>query len=242
MNKKTTQPDIFGQAISDFFYGKDTEHISVYSDDFDNDHIPLDYLFRDFGEMPLIEQTALQHCSGKTLDVGCGAGSHSLYLQNSRNLEVTGIDISPKGIDICQKRGLKKVICLDFYTLKDEKFDTLLLLMNGAGIIGKLKNMTHFFTQIDTLLAPGGQVLLDSSDLHYLFEQDEDGGIWVDASDGYYGELCYRIGYRHEVSDQFDWLFVDFQTLQFAAESNGFSCELLKEGTHYDYLVRLARA
>lgn len=239
MSKNNTNPDIFGHAISDFFHGKDTEDITVYSNDFDNDLIPVDYLFREFKEMPPLERAALERCNGKILDVGCGAGSHALHLQDTKNFTVTGIDISEKGIEICQKRGLKDARCEDFFQLKNETFDTILMLMNGSGIVGKLSNLEPFFKQLKTLLAPKGKVLIDSSDLSYLFEQDEDGGVWIDASQGYYGELHYQIGYKNEISEKFDWLFIDFETLRFAAESNGFACKLLQEGDHYDYLAEL---
>lgn len=239
MSKLNNNPDIFGNAISDFFHHRKPENIIVRSSEFDDDEIPVEYLFRNFDEMPSLEKAALKRCRGKILDVGCGAGSHSIYLQEEKNLEVTAIDISEKAIETGKLRGLKKVCSEDFFQLNDEKFDTILFLMNGIGIVGKLTNLERFFQKLKTLLAPNGQVLLDSSDLSYLFEQTEDGGVWVDASKGYYGELEYKIAYKNEVSKPFHWLFIDFQTLKFASETNGFKCEMLQQGKHYDYLARL---
>ncbi|GAA4279156.1 class I SAM-dependent methyltransferase [Aquimarina mytili] len=230
--------DIFGAAIKDFYNQEYTEDIVVQAPDFDDDIIPIPYLFRTYSEMPIIEQKALDLSYGKVLDIGCGAGSHALYLQNEKKLVTTAIDISEGAIEICTKRGVTKAIVQDIFELKNEKFDTLLLLMNGSGIIGKLSNIDRFFTHMKTLLNPGGQVLLDSSDISYLFTDDE-GGFWVDASAEYYGEMRYALKYKSQQSDWFDWLYIDYNTLQNAANANGFLCELLFEGENNDYLARL---
>ena len=230
-------PDIFGQAVLDFYHQNQPENIIVHSEDFDDDEIPTDYLFRSYKEMPLLEQKALQLANGKILDVGSCAGSHSLYLQQ-KNKEVKAIDVSKGAIEVCQLRGVKTAEVQDFFNLKDQKFDTILMLMNGSGIVGKLKNLTHFFTHAKTLLKPDGKILIDSSDLRYLFEEDEDGGIWVNPNQ-YYGELSYSISYKDKTSTPFDWLYIDFNSLQLAAQSNGFTCELIAEGEHFDYLAEL---
>lgn len=236
MNKK---PDIFGAAIKAYYHHQDKEDIVVHSPDFDDDVIPVDYLFRNFKEMPPLERTALAKCSGKVLDVGCGAGSHALYLQNTRKMEVTAVDSSQGAIEVCKMRGIKDARTLFFEDLTEEKFDTILLLMNGTGIVGKLKQLDNFFQKLKELLASNGQVLIDSSDLSYLLDPDEDGGVWVDPSEGYYGELSYRLSYKGETSEAFDWLYLDFHSLDLAAHKNGFQCELVQKGEHYDYLARL---
>ena len=230
-------PDIFGQAVLDFYHQNQPENILVHSEDFDDDEIPTDYLFRSYEEMPPLEQKALQLANGKILDVGSCAGSHSLYLQQ-KNKEVKAIDVSEGAIEVCRLRGVENAEVQDFFNLKDEKFDTILMLMNGSGIVGKLKNLTHFFKHAKTLLKPDGKILIDSSDLRYLFEEDEDGGIWVNPNQ-YYGELSYSISYKGDTSTPFDWLYIDFNSLQLAAQSNGFTCELIAEGEHFDYLAEL---
>lgn len=211
----------------------------VHSPDFDDDIISLPYLFRSFKEMPLLEKTALKHCKGKVLDVGCGAGSHSLYLQENKKLKVVSIDISEGAVEICKNRGLKDVRNISFEDI-NEKFDTLLFLMNGTGIIGKLEKLDNFFKKLKKILHSNGQVLIDSSDLSYLFDKDEDGGIWINAAEGYYGEIQYKLSYKKEESDYFDWLYLDYNSLNLAASKNGFSCTLLQEGKHYDFLAKLS--
>ena len=120
----------------------------------------------------------------------------------------------------------------------DERFDTVLMLMNGTGIIGNLDNIGQFFERLKTLLQPEGCVLIDSSDLRYLFEE-EDGSIMIDLADEYYGQLDYQMQYKDVVGEPFDWLYLDFNTLAYYAEEYGFCAELVAEGEHYDYLARL---
>lgn len=232
MNNKNN--DIFGKALSDFFYEKDETDIIVHSPDFDDDVIPVSYLFRNFREMPKIEQKALKECHGKVLDVGCGAGSHSLYLQEKKKLEVTAIDTSEGAVEICRLRGVKDAKNLNFFDLKDQKFDTVLMLMNGTGIVGNLKNLNSFFRHLALLLKPGGQLLIDSSDLSYLQDDDDE-----DFGNKYIGELQFQLSYKGEKSESFDWLYIDFDSLKHIANYNNFDCELLKKGPHYDYLARL---
>lgn len=225
--------DIFGTAIKAFYKENDPTDIIVHSPDFDDDIIPIDYLFRAFEDMPGVEQKALDLCRGKVLDVGCGAGSHALFLQNERNLDIKAIDTSPGAIEIAEIRGVKETVCQDFYEIENEKFDTILMLMNGSGIIGKLKNLNLFFEHSRTLLNEGGQILMDSSDLIYLFEDEKP------DLEKYYGELEYKLSYKNAESDYFDWLYIDARLLEEKAKEHNFRCEIIQKGEHFDYLAIL---
>jgi len=230
--------DVFGKAITDFFEDKYTEDIVVQAPDFDDDSIPLPYLFRTYKDMPAIEQKALELCSGHVLDVGCGAGSHSLYLQNQKKLKVTAIDISQGAVATCQKRGINHALTQNVHDIKNNKYDTLLFLMNGSGIIGRLSQIDTFLSHLKTILNPKGQILIDSSDISYLY-QEEDGGFWMDMNATYYGEMKYKLKYKSFETDWFDWLYIDYNTLQNAALYNGFECKLIVTGTNNDYLAQL---
>ena len=232
--------DLFGKAILDYQTNNAPEDLITETTISEEDEMSVAYLFRSYDEMPQMEQKALQLAKGKILDVGCGAGSHSLSLQNERNLDVTSIDISANAIQACVLRGLKNAKVQDVMTLENEKYDTILLLMNGAGMCGKLKNIPNFLLKLKSLLNPGGQILLDSSDIIYMFDDDEDGGKWIPSKSEYYGEIVFNISYKGEKEKPFDWMFIDYNTLQNAALDNGFQCELILEGEHYDYLAKLS--
>lgn len=232
--------DLFGKAILDYQTNNAPEDLITETTISEEDEMSVAYLFRSYDEMPQMEQKALQLAKGKILDVGCGAGSHSLSLQNERNLDVTSIDISTNAIQACTLRGLKNAKVQDVMALENEKYDTILLLMNGAGMCGKLKNIPNFLLKLKSLLNPGGQILMDSSDIIYMFDDDEDGGKWIPSKSEYYGEIVFNISYKGEKEKPFDWMFIDYNTLQNAALDNGLQCELILEGEHYDYLAKLS--
>ena len=237
--------DPMGAAIYDYYKHGHAGVLKVYSSDFDEDEIPVADLFRSKDEMPELEQIALDLADGDILDVGAGSGCHSIALQ-SMGKKVKAIDISPLSVEVMKARGIDAVHVNLYDPEFKEKFDTILMLMNGTGIIGSLENIPVFFARMKELLAPDGSILIDSSDLRYLFEE-EDGSLMIDLADDYYGQLDYQMEYVN-ASDKglegikgepFDWLYLDFDTLAFYAEENGFRAEILAEGEHYDYLAKL---
>ncbi len=232
--------DLFGKAILDYQTNNSPEDLITETSISDADEMSVAYLFRNFAEMPKIEQKALTLAYGKVLDVGCGAGSHSLYLQK-KGLDVTSIDISKNAVKACELRGLKNVVLKDVLDLDaNHKYDTILLLMNGTGIFETLENCSKYLLKLKSLLSENGQILIDSSDIIYMFDEDEDGGKWI-PSDGYYGELTFTVHYKGETEDTFPWLYLDYNTLQNACIANGLQCELVLEGEHFDYLARLSK-
>ena len=229
--------DPMGAAIYDFHRNGSADVLKVYSSDFDDDEIPVADLFREYEEMPYIERVALDMADGKVLDVGAGSGCHSLALTKAGK-ESVAIDISPLSVEVMRERGVDARLVNLYDESFAEKFDTVLMLMNGTGIIGTLENMETFFTRIRQLLNPDGCVLIDSSDLRYLFEE-EDGSLMIDLADDYYGLVDYQMQYKDVLGEPFDWLYVDFDTLAYYAEENGFKAEMVANGEHYDYLARL---
>ncbi|WP_348799865.1 class I SAM-dependent methyltransferase [Flavobacterium adhaerens] len=230
--------DLFGKAILDYQTNNNPENLITETSISEEDEMSVAYLFRNFNEMPIIEQKAIELTKGRVLDIGCGAGSHSLIIQNDKNLDVMSIDISEGAIHTCKLRGLNNTKVQDIITLENEKFDTILALMNGTGIFGTLKETPKYLQKLKELLNPNGQILIDSSDLIYMFDEDEDGGKWIPDT-SYYGELTFNIKYKNENEEPFPWLYLDYNTLQNVAFANDLKCELIQEGEHYDYLARL---
>ena len=261
-----------GRAIAEYWKTNKADRLRVFSPMFEEDEIPLTTLFRSYEDMPEIERKALDIAEGRILDVGAGAGCHSLALQE-RGLDVTAIDISPLSVKTMKERGLKKVLEQDFFTLEGQameqrepssllewpsrdrvrrsQYDTILMLMNGIGIVGTLERMPKFFKQLDKILAPGGQVLCDSSDISYVFEDER---LWVgDGTSGmegmidipnemdYYGEHSFRMQYKDTIGEPFNWLYIDADTLRQKAGRCGYEVELVAEGEHYDYLARITK-
>ena len=228
--------DLLGQAILDYQIQKTPVFVNTCTNITDWDELEIAYFFRAYKAMPKLEQNALDKCTGKVLDVGCGAGSHALYLQQ-KGVDVTAIDISAHAVETAKKRGVKQAFQQDLMTVS-EKFDTILLLMNGTGIFQTLAQTSAYLQKLKLLLNPGGQILIDSSDLIYLFDEDEDGSKWIPYDGKYYGELNFTLQYKNQ-EESFPWLYLDFNTLQRACLANELSCELIVEGENYDYLARI---
>ena len=235
MNSKM---DPMGRSIADYWKNKKADRLRVFSPMFEEDEIPLTTLFRQHKNMSKIDQKALNMATGKTLDVGAGSGCHSLVLQE-KGFDVTAIDISPLSVETMKGRGVKKVIKQNFFTLEGQ-YDTILMLMNGIGIVGTLERMPEFFRRLDKILAPGGQVLCDSSDISYIFV-GEDGMIDIPDDMVYYGELSFQMQYKDTIGEPFDWLYIDADTLKEQAAKNDYIVEIVEEGEHYDYLARITK-
>lgn len=236
----SSEHDPMGNAIIDYHRSGKASKLRVLSSMFDEDEIPVEYLFRTFSNMPILEQKALQMVSGKVLDIGAGAGCHSIYLQKM-GVHVTALDISPLSCSVMLERGLEDVRCTNIF---DERFvgkyDTILMLMNGIGIAGYLQQIPSLLSRLELLLNNEGKILFDSCDLRYVYEDDE-GFFNKNTFDGYYGEVDYYMKYKRIVGNQFNWLYVDFDTIQKIALKCGWKCELVENGKHYDYLAKLTK-
>ena len=232
MNSNTNfENDPFGHAIHDYISGNETPDILVRSELCEDDIMPVSLLFRSYEEMPEPEKIALSKCRGHILDVGAGSGCHSFWLIEN-DFEVDAIELSKGAVDYHLSKGLKSRY-VSFFDLKDERYDTLLFLMNGIGIGGMLNRLEETLTQAHKLLNDNGKVICDSSDLKYLYEDDE-GGYWINLNVEYYGEYDYQMQYKNTVSEWFKWLYVDFDTLKNYAEKTGFEIvKLYDEDNHY---------
>lgn len=232
--------DPFGQACFDYLRGNKTARIKVYSDIAEDDHIDVAYLFRNHSSMPPLEQQALTLAKGRILDTGGGAGPHALWLQQQGH-DVTAIDSSPYCVRTMQERGIRNVVLNSVMDYEPEqKFDTILLLMNGLGMAGKVDRTDQFLQKLHSLLNTGGQVIGDSSDLSYLYTETP-GAMDMMPKHKYHGEIVYRMKYKNIRSDAFPWLFIDKNLFKEKAENNGFRFELLAEGEHFDYLCRIEK-
>lgn len=236
--KENKGGDPIGKGILDYAENRRPGDIIVMSDICDDDIIPLEVLFRKFDEMPELEQIALEECEGKVLDVGAGAGAHAKYLRELE-LDVQCIDISAGAVENLKEMEFP-ARQINFFDLKDEKYDTILMLMNGIGIAGKLSNLEKTLLHAKSLLTPNGKILCDSSDIKYLY-QDEDGSMWTDLNSEYYGNFRFKMKYKGEIGPWFDWLYVDFDNLFQAAKKVG-----LKASKIYDvedhYLAEITLA
>lgn len=230
--------DLMGEAIWDYYHDNSPEDLLTETTISDLEVMSVTYLFRGLEKMNLIEKKAMEVSLGKVLDVGAGAGAHSLYLQNEKKLDVTALEISLKSSEICQLRGIKKVVCLPLLDFPEEKFDTILLLMNGTGIFGKVDQVSTYLNKLYNLLEDDGQILIDSTDLVYMYNELNGLDLPIDR---YYGEVEFTVYYKGKKQKPFPWLFIDFNYLKSLANRNGFKAEKIKQ-VGSAYLARLKKS
>lgn len=223
--------DPIGKAILDYAITNKPDDIIVSSEICEDDIIPIEVLFRTIEEMPDLEVTAIQNAKGKVLDVGAGAGVHALEMKKN-GCDVLAIDISKGAVEHLKNKQLN-CLQINFFELKNQKFDTITMLMNGLGIAGSLSNLENTLLHAKSLLHPDGKILCDSSDIKYLYE-DEDGALWVNLNSEYYGNFRFQMSYKDEKSPWFDWLYVDFDTLFNTASKIGLKAtKIFDQGDNY---------
>lgn len=230
--------DPISLGVFNYHFHRDNAPIFIHSDDFDTDEVLPSYFFRTYQAMPKVEQQALQLAKGRILDVGACAGCHSEYLQK-KGMQVTAVEQSERCCKVMQNKGITDIRHLDFFQLNDEKFDTILLLMNGTGIAETLNGMDKLLKKLSELLNPEGQILIDSSDLIFLYT-DDDGSAFINlAADRYYGELQFQTEYKKHKSPKFPWLYIDEDLLKEAVIRNKLRVKQIFKGNHFDYLAQI---
>ena len=231
--------DIIGLALENYYFHGKNIPIRIHSPEFDEDEIMPSWYFRSFKEMPDLEKIALKYCKGKILDIGAGAGSHSLYLKE-KGMDVSTLDISERACRVMNDRGLKNVFHENIFQFKGGKYDSILMMMNGIGLCGTLDGLDLFFSKLDGLLNPGGQLIMDSSNLSYLFGEEEN-EIRINSAKKYYGEIEFQMEYLEIMADPFSWLFVHFEELSRHAAKFNFKSEILYKGDNLHFLARIFR-
>lgn len=224
--------DVLGQAIFDFYHNLPAGKLWIHNKYGRKEEMPVHVYFRQEEDMPELELIALQKCAGKVLDVGAGAGSHALLLQE-KGKDVTALEISPKAVSVMQLRGVEKIVKQDIFTFEADRFDTLLLLMNGIGLTGTLNTLKQFLQDVKKLVNPQGQLIFDSSDVAYLYNGN------ISPVKNYYGEIMYRYEYKKQKTEWFNWLYIDKITLAETADKEGWETEILFEDEFDQYLARL---
>ena len=218
-----------GAALRDYLAGDLDAEVIVRAEDGEEERTPARVFFRGPADFSALDEAALDLCRGRVLDVGAGAGCHSLVLQ-ARGLSVTALDVSPEAVEVMRRGGVHDVRCGDVFAFAGERFDTVLILMNGIGLVGTLDGLDRFLRDVSRLVADGGQILLDSFD---------PGPPDAEPPRAYAGEMRFQLEYRGVCGAYYDFVFLDFETLRRHAEAAGWRCESIWREDEGHYLARL---
>ncbi|WP_276346865.1 SAM-dependent methyltransferase [Daejeonella sp. JGW-45] len=226
--------DVFGKALTDYYEFGQSDKLWLHNNYGKPEDMPVEVFFRSGNDIPELEEYALALCRGKILDIGAGVGVHSLILQ-SKGFDVTALEISGSAAGIMSGRGVKSVINMDIASYTNAAYDTLLLLMNGIGLAGDMEGLNALLPHLKNLLKENGQIILDSSDIAYLYNARNL------PRKNYYGEISYRYEYQGNQGEWFKWLYIDFNKLSEIAAVHGMLCQLLIEDGMDQYLARLTK-
>lgn len=227
--------NVFEKAVTDYYKGVQTSELLINNTYGEPDEMPLEVYFRKESDLNDLETFALENCAGDVLDAGAALGAMTLILQDY-NAPVDALEISTPFCSIMQERGVTSVINENFLTRDPRKrYDTILMLMNGFGLCGSMSELPVLFEAIDRHLTEEGQVIFDSSDLSYLYQDSK-------PTDHYYGEMDYRYEYDGQLGPWFKWLYIDAETLGMEAEKYGFDLQVLYTDETDQYLGRLTRS
>ncbi|MFN6946582.1 MAG: class I SAM-dependent methyltransferase [Cytophagaceae bacterium] len=224
--------DLPGLALLDYFTGNDDVSLKLHNTYGEPEDMPVEVYFRSKEDFNSLELMALENSKGRILDIGAGAGSFTIELENA-GLDVTALEISPSCCQIMERMGVQNILETDIWDYSDEKYDTLLLMMNGIGLAGSLEKLPDFLLKMKGLLNKEGKIIFDSSDISYLYE-----GI-DKPKETYYGEIGYCFEYQEQMGEWFQWLYVDENTLQEICTSVGLKMNILHKNEFDQYLAEL---
>lgn len=192
----------------------------------------ISHFFRDISDMPPLEYEALSRAFGRVLDVGAGAGCHTLALQQ-RGFDTTSVELSPMACRVLKFRGAQRVVNTDILDFHQSGFDTVLLLMNGLGVARDEMGLEVLLAHLKTLLNPGGSILADSTRLN-----DWDEHAVMELSEGYFGEVTFRVTNGSE-TDEFGWIYPDEHLLRAICEDLQLEFEVISYGDRGAFLCKM---
>lgn len=215
--------DAYGHAIYDYFKGKDSYEITERDDGFFDVSLGPRFYFSEYDTWPPHEQKAVTYARGKVLDIGCGAGRHSLYLQG-KGLSVTGVDLSPLCVEVCRLRGLKSVYCLPVteITPKIGVFDTVFMFGANFGLFGGFKRAGWLLKRFQKMTTGEGRILAETRDPYVTRMREHVEYHEYNRKRGRMpGQVRLRVHYLKYVTPWFDYVFVSKKEMKAILEGTG---------------------
>jgi SAM-dependent methyltransferase len=164
MRKLKLEEDAFGQKLWAVFNGREVFEICERDDRY-IDAMKMTGYFAGYEDWDPAEQKAMQFVKGKVLDIGCGAGRHSLYLQK-KGFNVLGIDISPLALKVCRLRGLKRVklVSIENVRFKPDSFGTIMMMGNNFGLFGNVKKAKSLLKRFHEMTSRDALIIASTRD------------------------------------------------------------------------------
>jgi len=232
------EEDAFGQALWAFHNGKSGYEI-YETDDGDLEVIEIGAYFATYDDWPQFEKDALERVKGRVLDVGCGAGRHSLYLQG-KGFDVLGIDISPLAIEVCKLRGLHKaeVMSIDDINYKPNSFDTIIMMGNNFCLLGSFERARSILKIFYDMASEEAIIIAASCDLHMNTEPEILKYIELNKKRGRMGgQFRTRVRFKRYATAWFDYLFTSKGEMEEILEGTGWKASKYMDSGGANYIA-----
>jgi cyclopropane fatty-acyl-phospholipid synthase-like methyltransferase len=230
-----------GMALLAYHSGNTDACFTITRDDGFEQTVPVK-VFSEAHQFPDIEVRALDLCFGTVLDVGAAAGRHSLELHR-RGMEVWSLDVLPETKQIMSERGVPRPNIGDVLSYSERVFDTVLMLMNGIGMVGTPQRLDEFLRHAHRLASPGGQILCDSIDVSVTQAPIHVAYRTKNIERGFYpGQQRFTIKYEGVLGAPFDWLHLDFASLAKHCQAADWNCQLIHQKPDGHYLARIIQS
>lgn len=228
-----TDPDAFGQMLAAHLAGETALEVIERDDGYIAPSNGAFYLSPPTAWPPYYLD-ALRQARGRVLDIGCGAGRHALYLQE-QGLDVLGIDVSPRAIEVCLRRGLRqaKVLSLTQITSALGVFDTVVMLGNNFGLFGSADGVTKRLRVLHRITATRGRIIAESLNPYLTADPDHLAYHQRNRDRGRMaGQIRMRVRFRRAVTPWFDYLFVSPEEMSTLIAGTGWTvAEILHAGS-----------
>ena len=222
-NSVDSHQDAFGHCLYDYYCGKEATEIIERDDGFITTSAgPARYLSEYDGWWPE-EKRAMDYVQGRVLDIGCGAGRHSLYLQN-QGYEVVGVDISPLALKVARLQGLRQTRLLGIADISSDLgiFDTILMLGSNFGLMANPAQTKAVLSTLHKITPPNGRLIAANNDPHQTEDADHLAYHQKNRDKGRMpGQVRIRVRYRKYKDDWFDYLFVSKDEMEELVNDSG---------------------
>lgn len=227
----------FASALAAYAAGESDPGLRLRSSLGEDETLPVGFFFRTPDQWMDFERHAIDLCRGRVLDLGAGAGPHTLALE-AMGRSVVAVEGSAEIVRLLRQRGAASVVHADFRHWWRPGFDTVLMLMNGLGPVGTLRGLDRFLAHAPRFLTPDGQILVDGAEA--VIHRPPAPASWPPAGD-YPGEAWIELSHAGRIGRPFRELYLDLETLARRASLADWQTEVAFEDGHGAWLARLTR-
>ena len=235
--------DAYGQELFNFYINNEGAEIVERDDGFIEGTTNLSLYFAPYEQWPTHQQEAMQFAHGRVLDIGAGAGRHSLHLQN-QGLEVTAVDNSPKAVELCRLRGVNDARLLPITKISRhiEPFDTIIMMGNNFGLFGNAQRAKRLLRRFHNLTFEGGTLIAETNDPYQTEDPDHLEYHEFNRQRGRMpGQLRLRVRYRKYKTPWMDYLIVSKDEMKEIVSDTGWIIDRFIDSDSSMYIVVLEK-